>query len=218
MSYLPSVEEIYVEFFRESSFARMGFYPRTPKNFDKVITSERRILLEKFRSFVARANGTVDWKMYIKAISSYYRFMKFDELASPRGSKIYREYLSIYGDCETDETFKKEIVESFLHIKQWCIDHGRKIGEYMRDSAIFPLPLKDLYSGAIKKSFYAAIGMKTTEKIFRRIPDDVFVEYFKKDRRAFLQDIRLVRATLILRPGLSELINSIETKFSESKI
>lgn len=194
-----------------------GFYPRTPKNFEKIMTNDRKVFLEKFRSMLIRSNGTVDWKTYIKALSMFFKFMKFNELGSQRGNRIYREYLSINAKPSDDESITAGIVSSINRIREWCVDNGKRVSEYMCDrSSMFPIVLKDLYSGSTKTCFYAAIGNGGIEKIFGKIPNDLFLEYFKKDRSAFLNDIRIERAAMILRPGLSELINSIETKFREN--
>ena len=70
---IPTIEEIYNEYHRECFFAKKQAYPRSIKNFDKVLTPDKKEFLLKFQNMIKRNSEIIDWKIYIKACAQYFK-------------------------------------------------------------------------------------------------------------------------------------------------
>lgn len=220
MNRVPSLNEIYNEYHRESFFAQKSFYPKAIKNFDKVLTPEKTEFLQKFQNFIKRNFSLIDWKLYIKACAQYFkRPFELKILGSLNANKIYRTYVN-YNKMSLEKStaeIESDILSSLLFIKSYTADSGLSFKNYFinRDD-IMPIVLKHIYSGSVSSYLYACINSNTVFKIFYDIPDDVFFELFNCSRNDFVSImISQKRDKIICISSLLNLINKIDCKFKE---
>ena len=92
--YIPTIEEIYNIYHRETMHAMKGIYPKSIKNFENILNKKNIELLIRFQNVIKRSYDSIDWKLYIKACAEYFKY-RFDIkiLGSLQGNKIYRNYL-----------------------------------------------------------------------------------------------------------------------------
>lgn len=216
---VPTIEEIYNQYHRETIFAMKGFYPKSIKNFDKILTQDKIEHLVKFQNVVKRNYDMLDWKLYVKACAQYFK-RNFDlkVLGSLQGNKIYRIYVSYENTDKTDEDIKNEILDSLNFIKIFCEENSMKISEYLLDrNTSIPISLKHLYSGSVSDYFYTIFEPSQAFKIFKDIPDDIFYELFKCSRDEFLENnISSKRESVLKSVSLSKFINIISNKFKNA--
>jgi len=215
---VPSIEEIYDCYHRETFFAQRSFYPKSIKNFNKILTPEKTELLKKFQKFIIRNQEMVDWKLYVKACASYFK-RNFDlkVLGSLNANKIYRTYVEYVkiGDSKTPDQIYDEVISSLKFLKEFIADNRLTFKDYFynRDD-IIPVIIRHLYAGTVSFSFYACLDPITCFKIFQDIPDDVFFEMFKCSRNDFLQFfINDRRQKMICMSKVLPIINKLEGKF-----
>lgn len=67
---IPTVEEIYNEYHKQTFFIRNGVYPKTIHNFESLYEDERKVQqIKYFIEFIKRNRASVDWKLYILALT-----------------------------------------------------------------------------------------------------------------------------------------------------
>ena len=219
-SRIPTIEEIYQEYYRETFFATKGIYPKALKNFDKLLDSSKRELLMRFQSFIRRNNGEVDWKQYVKACAQYFKTrFELKVLGSLNGNKIYRTYVkynSIQKDKDQDSIYL-EIVNSVRFIKEFAKENCISLKEYFKNrDSVVPVVLKHIYSGTVSLFFYACLDRELVFKMFSDIPDDVFLELFNFSRNEFLDLVTQTKRDIVLRKAkVFKIINILNEKFSE---
>jgi hypothetical protein len=69
----PTIEEIYNYYHNQTFFITKGFYPKTVKNFDNLVSDSDKELLRKFQNFLKRNIDIIDWKLYIKSLAQYFK-------------------------------------------------------------------------------------------------------------------------------------------------
>lgn len=217
---IPTVEEIYNEYHRETFYAAKSFYPKSIKNFDKVLTKDKLELLTKFQNFIKRNPSMVDWKLYITACAQYFkRNFSLSVLGSLNGNKIYRTYIN-YNKMSLEKSIddiEKDIVSSLKFITEYSKDNNMTVPEYFKNrDDIIPIALKHIYSGSTSTYFYACLDSSTVFRMFSDIPDDVFFELFNCSRNDFLQySVSEKHDKILCKKKLFEMINKISKKFDQ---
>jgi hypothetical protein len=216
---IPTIEEIYNEYHRETMYASKNVYPKSIKNFDKVLNDQNIELLKKFQNVIKLGDESLNWKIYIKACSLYFKG-RFDlkVLGSFKGNKIYRDYLR-YNDLnfeKNNDEIKDEIIKSLQFLTQYLKDSNTSLKDYFfnRDS-IIPIMLKHIHAGSISTYLYSCLNMNKIYKIFIDIPDDVFYELFSYSRNEFIEHQIYKKHDRIIRISiLRDIINKINEKFN----
>jgi hypothetical protein len=215
---IPSIEEIYNIYHRETMFAMKGIYPRSIKNFNNVLDKNNKELLIKFQNVIKRGYDSIDWKIYIKACAQYFKY-RFDLkiLGSLKGNKIYRNYLrykNIQLEVSNDEIYN-EIVSSLKFLTTYLNDAEISLKDYLNDrNSVIPIFLNHIYAGSVSIYLYACLEQNKIFRIFHDIPDDIFFELFNCDRNGYLENcIFKCREKIICIAKLSEIINKINNKF-----
>ena len=75
--YIPTIEEIYNIYHRETMHAMKGIYPKSIKNFENILNKKNIELLIRFQNVIKRSYDSIDWKLYIKACAEYFKY-RFD--------------------------------------------------------------------------------------------------------------------------------------------
>jgi hypothetical protein len=218
---IPTIEEIYEEYHRETFFAMKSVYPRRLKNFNKIITVEKRELLKRFQDFVKRNFGSVDWKLYVKACAKYYkRSFDLKILGSLGANKIYRSYIaySKMSDERSADDIYDDILNSVKFIKDFASENGISVKGYFQNrESVIPIVIKHIYAGTVSTYFYACLDTELNFKIFGDIPDDVFYELFNVSRNEFLSMfIAKKRDSILTKAKVFKVINTINEKFSKA--
>lgn len=216
---IPTIEEIYNEYHRETFYASKGFYPKSIKNYDNILDNIKTELLIRFQNLIKRNFDMIDWKIYIKACAQYFK-RNFDlkVLGSLQGNKIYRTYLSYNNIKEfSDNDIINEIVSSLKFIKVFCDKNSMKIHEYFLDRAsVIPIILTHLYAGSVSAYFYATFDRDRVFRIFNDIYDDVYYHLFNCSRNEFLtNNIFNKHDKILCSPKIFNIINNINNKFKD---
>ena len=214
---IPSIEEIYQYYHRETMYAMKGFYPKKIVNFDKCLSEANIELLKRFQHFVEKNENLVNWKLYIIALAKYYkRRFEFKLLGSLAGTKIYKQYLAFVDEPNnlTEEEIKNEITKSLLFLKQYLKSNELDFNDYFRiDENLIPISLKHIYSGSISKYFYACFPFERIIKFFYPYTNDVFFELFNVSKNEFIEIIDQKRKNILKYQSIKEIIQKIEEKF-----
>lgn len=215
---VPTIEEIYNQYHRETMFAMKGFYPKSVKNFDKVLDKSKIELLTKFQNVIKKNYDMIDWKIYVKSCAQYFK-RNFDlkVLGSLQGNKIYRTYITYNNIEKTDDDILNEIVSSLSFIKNFCEENSIKVLDYFLDrTSPLPIILKHIYSGSVSPYFYATMEQTQIFRIFCNIPDDIYYEIFNCSRNEFLDNNIFSKHDKIIRSvKLLNVINNINKKFKD---
>lgn len=217
---VPSIEEIYNEYHRQTFFFMNGVYPRTIKNFDKILSdSKKKEQLLKFQNLISRNRDSLDWKLYIYACACMLK-QRFDLkiLGSLAGNKLYRNYVKYTYNLEKDEqTIYDEIVFSLKFLNMYFKSNEFTFKDYFLDGiTTFPLSLKHLYAGTISINFYAALLPNLVYNIFASYSDDVYFEFFQMSREELLEIISNRRNNIIKFKRIREVCDKLEQKFNIS--
>lgn len=211
---VPSIEEIYNEFYREKFFASKGFYPRSIKNFDKVLDETKKTYLARFQDMVKRNMDLIDWKIYVKACAQYFKGrFELKALGSLQGTKVYRNWVSYNGSKELKpEEVKNDILDSLKFIRLFADGSGMSLREYFLDrSTMIPYVLKHLYSGSVSHYLYAIFPPDQLFKALGDIPDDVYLELFGCTRNElFEHSFKAKRSKILGMSSISKIINKLE--------
>ena len=214
---IPSIEEIYQYYHRETMYAMKGFYPKKITNFEKCISEANMELLKRFQHFIEKNENLINWKLYIIAVSKYFK-QRFDLkiLGSLAGTKIYKQYLSFIDEPSnlTEEEIKKEIANSLLFLKLFFKSNNVEFNNYFSiDKNLIPLSLKHIYSGSVSKYFYACFPFERIIRFFYPYTNDVFFELFNVSKNEFIEIIDQKRKNILKYQSIKEIIHKIEEKF-----
>ena len=214
---IPSIEEIYQYYHRETMYAMKGFYPKKIVNFDKCLSEANIELLKRFQHFVEKNENLVNWKLYIIALAKYYkRRFEFKLLGSLAGTKIYKQYLAFVDEPNnlTEEEIKNEITKSLLFLKQYLKSNELDFNDYFRiDENLIPISLKHIYSGSISKYFYACFSFEKIIRFFFSYQNDVFYELFNISKNEFIEIIDQKRKNILKYKSIKDIIKKFEEKF-----
>lgn len=216
---VPSIEEIYNEFHKQTFFMRNGVYPKTIKNFDNLYTDERKINhLKYFVKFLERNRETVDWKLYIFALAKVLKnSFELKHLGKFAANKIYRDYISsLQIDKDNPEVIYNEIVNSLKVLSGYLKENELTWDNYLNlNDNIIPTVLKHIYAGSVSLYFYACFPLQVLNKWFN-YPDDCFQELFKLNKNEFISIYFENKHNILLKnPRLVEIISKLETKFNK---
>jgi hypothetical protein len=214
---IPSIEDIYSYYHRETMFAMKGFYPRKIVNFEKCLTELNIEYLKKFQKFIERNENIINWKLYIIAISKYYK-RRFDLriLGSLGGTKIYRQYLEFIDEPNNlnEDDIKNEIIKSLIFLKEYLKENNVRFDGYLNiQNDLIPVSIKHIYAGTISKYFYACFPWNKLVKYFFSYNNDVFYEFFNISKNEFIELLEQKRKNILKFKTIRELIKKIEEKF-----
>jgi hypothetical protein len=221
---IPSIEEIYNEYHKQTMFYSKGIYPKTIKNFDKIISSDSKEFLIKFQNFLKRNLSSVDWKLYIESVSKYYR-RRYDLhiLGSLAGTKIYRNFINENylntvnenNDENNDENIYNQIINSIKFLNLFLNNSKISFSEYIElNKFIIPVLLNHIYAGTISKYFYACLPSNFAFNIFSTYPDDIFYDLFKQSRDEFTENIFKIHQQISNIKSIKSLCIKIENHFA----
>lgn len=214
---IPSIEEIYSYYHSETMYVMKGFYPKKIVNFEKCINDSNIEMLRKFQRFIERNKDIINWKLYIIALSKYFK-RRFDLkiLGSLAGNKIYRQYINFIDEPDnlSDIDIKNEITNSLIYFKNLCKNENISFNEYLKiDINTVPLAIKDIYSGKVSKYFYSCFYWNQLIKFFFYYSDDIFYEFFNVSKNEFIE-LLLYRKKKILKYDIVRtLVQKVEEKF-----
>ena len=216
--YIPTIEEIYNEYHKQTFYFMNGVYPRTIKNFDKILSdNKKKEQLLKFQNLIARNRESLDWKLYIYACASMLK-QRFDLkiLGSLAGNKLYRNYIKYTYNLEkSEQEIYDEIINSLKFLNMYFKSNNYTIKDYFLDGInTFPLSLKHLYAGTISINFYAALLPNLVYTVFSNYPDDVYSEFFQMTKDELLEIINNKRNKIISFKKLRLVCDKLEQKFS----
>lgn len=216
---IPTIEQVYNEYHKQTFYVRNGVYPKTIQNFDSLYDDQRKVeQIKYFIEFIKRNRASVDWKIYILALAKVLK-NRYDlkYLGSFGGNKIYRDYVkSLYIQKDNIDDIYNDIINSIIFLSNFLKESNLTFLQYFKeDENILPLSLKHIYAGTISLYFYACFSQELLSKFFD-YPDDVFLELFKLSKYEFL-DTYIVskRNVLLTNIKTQKLITQIEQKFNK---
>ena len=122
---IPTLEQIYNEYHKQTFFVRNGVYPKTIQNYESLYQDQRKIeQLKYFVEFIKRNRASVDWKIYILALAKVLK-TRYDlkYLGSFSGNKIYRDYVkSLYSQKDNINDIYDEIINSLVFLTNFLKD------------------------------------------------------------------------------------------------
>jgi hypothetical protein len=216
---VPTIEEIYNEYHKQTFYIRNGVYPKTLKNFDSIYSDPTKLqFLKSFVAFLERNKSSVDWKLYILALAKVLR-TRYDlqYLGSFKGNKIYRDYVkSLQGPKDGIEDIYSTIINSLTFLQAYIKESEISFMEYFDcGNKIIPDALNHIYAGTVSPYLWACFPHQTLAKWFN-YPDDVFYELFHVSKYEFLQTWIINKREQILSiKKIQELICLLEQKFSK---
>lgn len=216
---VPTIEDIYNEFHKQTFFVRNGVYPRRIQNFKKLYNDQRKMAyLNHFITFLKRNTESVDWKIYILALSKVLgnRF-ELKHLGSFGANKIYRDYVKMLQlEKNSDEAIYNDIVNSLQFLIGYLKANEYSFNDYLKiDESIIPVALKHIYAGTISLYFYACFPLHVLNKWFD-YPNDIFEELFKSSKNDFFENLIVSKRNKILtNTKIQKLILKLEEKFNK---
>lgn len=216
---IPTIEEIYNEYHKQTFYFMNGVYPKTIKNYDTILNdSKKKEYLLKFQSVISRNRESLDWKLYIYACASLLK-NRFDLkiLGSLAGNKLYRNYINYtYKEDKSFDTIYHDIVSSLQFLNMYLKENNLTLKDYyLENISTVPLSIKHIYSGTISIYLYAALSPNFVYKAFQNYLDDVFLEYFDMTKNCFLSEIIAVkREKIIQNKKIRELCDKLESKLA----
>jgi len=215
---LPTIEEIYNYYHAETFHAMRGFYPKHVKNFDTLVSKSDKELLRRFQNFIKKNGYMVDWKIYIKALSLYFkRRFELKILGSLAGAKIYRQYISFnnLNENKSEKDIYDEIINSLRFLNEYIKSNDLTFDLYFNvDLDTIPVYLKHMYSGTISQYFYACFDFNKLVKLFFNTPDDVFYELFNLSKNEFIEINIMKKREMILKyNSIKEIMDKFQVKF-----
>jgi hypothetical protein len=216
---IPSIEEIYNEYHKQTFYIRNGVYPKTIQNFKSLYEDPRKVEhIKYFIEFLNRNRASVDWKLYIQALAKV-TGNRFDlkYLGTFAGNKVYRDYVkSLHTNKDNINDIYNDIINTLTVLTGYLKENNLTFIDYFdQDRMLLPLSLKHIYAGTISLYFYACFSQNVLAKWFS-YPDDVFQELFQLSKYEFL-DTYIVskRNTLLTNVKTQSLIEKLETKFNK---
>lgn len=219
---IPSIEEIYNEYHKQTFFAMNGVYPRTIKNYDRVLSDpKKKEFLLKFQNMLKRNRDSIDWKLYIYACASLLKNrFELKILGSLAGNKLYRNYMNyIFNEEQQFQYIYDEIIRSLKFLSFYFKENNIDMNEYLTENiAVIPLSLKHIYSGTISIYFYAAINSYRVYNWFNNYSNDAFQELFKRNKDEFLNILLAGKRDEILKyPKIREICDKLDIRFNTEK-
>lgn len=217
MRKIPTIEEIYNYYHQTTMFEMKGFYPRSIKNFEKILTESNKELLIKFQNFIIKNGSIINWKIYVLSLAKYYK-NRYDLklLGSLAATKIYKQYVEFINSPEnlTESELKERILNSLLFIVNYIKDNDIKsFKDYFTiDSNIIPIYIKHINSGSVSKIFYSCFTWENRIKIFFNTPDDIFYEFFNISKNEFIESLEQQRKIILKYKSILEIIKKLENK------
>lgn len=216
---IPSIEEIYNEYHKQTFYIRNGVYPKTIQNFKSLYEDPRKVEhIKYFIEFLNRNRASVDWKLYIQALAKV-TGNRFDlkYLGTFAGNKAYRDYVkSLHTNKDNINDIYNDIINTLTILTGYLKENNLTFIDYFdQDRMLLPLSLKHIYAGTISLYFYACFSQNVLAKWFS-YPDDVFQELFQLSKYEFL-DTYIVskRNTLLTNVKTQSLIEKLEIKFNK---
>ena len=216
---IPTIEEIYNEYHKQTFFAINGIYPKTIKNYNKILSDpKKKEFLLRFQNMLKRNIDSIDWKLYIYACASLLK-NRFDLkiLGSLAGNKLYRNYINyILSEEQQFQYIYDELIRSIKFLNFYFKENNLDINSYiLSDLATLPLALKHIYSGTISIYFYAAINSYTVYNWFNNYTDDAFQELFKLSKNDFLNNLLDSKRNEILKyPKIRSICDKLDIRFN----
>ncbi len=215
---IPTIEEIYNEYHRQTFYAMNKVYPRPIKNFENILNDKiKKEYLLKFQNMISRNRDSIDWKLYIYACASLLK-NRFDLkiLGSLSGNKLYRNYINykMTEEQKSQEVYE-EIIRSLKFLNLILTENEIDINQYfMEDIHIIPLSLKHIYAGTISIYFYAAINPSIIYSWFYNYNNDSFQELFQMDKQDFMDNIIMNKREQIIKyPKIREICDKLDKRF-----
>jgi hypothetical protein len=216
---VPTIEEIYNEYHRQTFYIRNGVYPKQIKSFENLYADQKKVqFLKNFEAFLQRNKTSVDWKLYIKALALVFQ-SRFDlkYLGTMAGNKIYRDYIKAEQSAkDSPEEIYNAIIKSLQFLNSYLAESELTFPEYFEDNEkIIPDALNHIYAGTISVYLWACFPQNVLAKWFN-YPDDIFYELFHLNKYEFLQTYIVEKRNQILSiQKIQDLIALLEQKFNK---
>jgi hypothetical protein len=215
---IPTIEEVYNEYHKQTFYIRNGVYPRTIQDYSSLYADKNKVeKLKKFIEVLKRNRASIDWKLYILALAKVFQ-VRYDlkYLGSFAGNKIYRDYIKSLSLIDNETEIYNAIINSLSFLVPYLKESCMSFEEYFNETDnIIPLSLKHIYSGTISIYFYACFPKNTLYKWFH-YPDDVFQELFQLSKNEFINTYILShRDKILLNNKLNNLVLTLEKKFNK---
>lgn len=215
---IPSLEQIYNEYHKQTFFAMNGTYPKTMVNFDKIHNNQNILQqLKKFQGLLSRNRDAIDWKLYIEALAQNFK-TRFDLriLSNLAGIKIYRNYVQTkYQNKDNEDDIYNAIINSLVFLNAYLRDSDITFKEYFDlDKETIPIALKQIYAGTISLYFYAAFDPYKVNFEMLNYPNDIFLQYFSMNKDQFMENYIINKHKEILKyKKIKELMEKLQKKF-----
>lgn len=215
---IPTIEEVYNEYHKQTFYIRNGVYPRTIQDYSSLYADKNKVeKLKKFIEVLKRNRASIDWKLYILALAKVFQ-VRYDlkYLGSFAGNKIYRDYIKSLTLIDNETEIYNAIINSLSFLVPYLKESCMSFEEYFNETDnIIPLSLKHIYAGTISIYFYACFSKNTLYKWFH-YPDDVFQELFQLSKTEFINTYILShRDKILLNNKLNNLVLTLEKKFNK---
>ena len=215
---IPSLEQIYNEYHKQTFFAMNGTYPKTIVNYDKFLKNQNAVeLVKKFQNLLARNRDAIDWKLYIEALAQHFK-TRFDlrYLSNLAGIKTYRSYVQDKFQNTDDETkIYNQIVASLVFLSGYLKANELTIQEYYNlDIQTIPVALKHIYAGTVSLYFYAALDPYKVGFEMLNYSNDLFLQYFSMNKDQFMENYIINKHKEILKyKKIKEIMEKLQKTF-----
>jgi len=190
----PTYEDVIQEFHKQTIFYKTGSYPRAIVNFETTKYVEHKVMFEKYVQFIYRNHGQVDWKLMIEALADFFKgWFQPMFLSSPKGIKIYRNYIREKENKTEAQSIYNEVIKSIRFLSSYIITTNlRDVDAYFQeDRYLLPTIGKHLLAGSISPFFLACIpDIKT---IIQTYPKDTQAEFFE----SFLENLKTNKTKIL---------------------
>ena len=215
---IPSLEQIYNEYHKQTFFVMNGTYPKTIVNYDKFLKNQNAVeLVKKFQNLLARNRDAIDWKLYIEALAQHFK-TRFDlrYLSNLAGIKTYRSYVQSKFQNTDDETkIYNQIVASLVFLSGYLKANELTIQEYYNlDIQTIPVALKHIYAGTVSLYFYAALDPYKVGFEMLNYSNDLFLQYFSMNKDQFMENYIINKHKEILKyKKIKEIMEKLQKTF-----
>lgn len=212
---IPTIQQIYNQYHRQTFYAQHKFYPKSITNFQKILSDKHKVqLLTRFQITIKRNREALDWKLYIKAVASVMG-NRFDLklLGSLGGNRIYRSYVNgLLVSTQDSQTIYNDIIRSLTFLTAYLKQSQITFKQYIQsDTNTVPLLLRHIYAGTISTYFYSCFDQYAINNIFQTYHDDIFQQLFNMNKDQFITKIILnKRSNIIKYPKILEIIQKIQ--------
>jgi len=209
MSLTP--EELYQIYHRETNEAK-GRHVRTVKNFDNAKAKSSWKHFELLSNFIERNCGQINGRIYIKSLATFFEgWFEPSIFCTPKGTKIYKEYIANTTEDGSPENIKKHLLSSIKFIVKYCREKNIKsLCEYMNEDLYFiPTVLKHLDAGSV--SMYFLVAIKNIRVYIQSYPIDTRMDYIPE----FDNDYGKYRMRLVNVRDLQKLYDNVEEIIDE---